>query len=177
MQAVIDLLTEINDSETITVRQIADRAGVGIGSINYHFQSKENLLNEAVSKMIGDQAARWYEPLNETAGDPVERLKMLLIETANTAYRYEKISRIAISHALLKGGMEPAQLILPILREIHGKKKEESELRLIAFQLITASQVLFLRDSAFHLYSGINIFDELQRKYAIEKLVENLITT
>ena len=62
LQAAIELLAEF---ETITVRQIAERAEVGIGSINYHFQSKDNLLNEAVGRMMGDQAARWYEPLEE----------------------------------------------------------------------------------------------------------------
>lgn len=175
MQAAIDLLMETDDPETITVRQVANKAGVGIGSINYHFHSKDNLLNEAVIQMIGDQAARWYEPFEVTASDPVKRLKMLLKDTASTAYRYEKLSRIAISHALLKGGMEPAQLLLPILREIYGKTKEERELRLIAFQLITTSQVMFLRDSAFRLYSGINVFDEKQRNKVIEIIVDSLI--
>lgn len=175
-EAAIDLLIEIDDPEMITVRQIADRAGVGIGSINYHFQSKDNLLNEAVSHMIGDQAARWYEPLEGAENNPVMRLKKLLVDTSNIAYRYEKLSRIAISHALFKGDMEPAQLILPILREIFGKTKEEGELKLIAFQLVTTTQVLFLRDSAFRLYSGINVFDEEQRKKVIETLVQNLIT-
>lgn len=176
-QAAIDLLIEIDDPETITVRQIADKAGVGIGSINYHFQSRDNLLNQAVTQVLGDQAARWYMQIEEGDHDPVDRLMMLLVDTAATAYRYEKLSRIAISHALLKGNMEPSQLILPLLREIYGKSKDESELRLIAFQLITTTQVLFLRDSAFRLYSGINILDEIQRKKVIETLVHNLVTT
>ncbi len=127
--------------------------------------------------MIGDQAAIWYEPIEEAERNPVKRLKMLLIDTSNIAFRYEKLSRIAISHALTKGNMEPAQLILPILREIYRKTKEESELRLIAFQLITTTQALFLRGSAFGLYAGINVFDEKQRNEVIETLVENLITT
>ena len=174
LQAAIELLAEF---ETITVRQIAERAEVGIGSINYHFQSKDNLLNEAVGRMMGDQAARWYEPLEEAEGDPVNRLKMLLKDTSNIAFRHAKLSRIAISHALLQGNMEPAQLILPILRDIYGNTKDERELRLIAFQLITTTQVIFLRASAFRLYAGINVFDEKQRNESIETLVDNLIST
>ena len=101
---------------------------------------------------------------------------MLLIETADVAFHHEKLARIAVSHALLEGNMEPAQLILPILRDIYGGSKDEVELRLIAFQLITTTQVIFLRAPAFRLYSGIDIFDEEQRNKSIETIVENLIS-
>jgi AcrR family transcriptional regulator len=177
LQTTMALLNEVEDIGTITMRQIAERAQVGIGSINYHFQSKDNLLNEAVGRMMGDQASRWYEPFDKEEIDPVSRLKMLLIDTANIAFRYEKLSRIAVSHALMQGNMEPAQLILPILRDIYGGSKDEVELRLVAFQLITATQVMFLRAPAFRLYSGIDIFDEEQRNKSIEIIVETMISS
>ena len=172
LQTTMAMLNEAEDVETITIRQIAERAQVGIGSINYHYQSKANLLNEAVGRLMGDQASRWYEPFDKDEVDPVSRLKMLLIDTANVAFRHEKISRIAVSHALLQGNMESAQLILPILRDIFGGNKDEVELKLIAFQLITTTQVIFLRALAFRLYSGIDIFDEQQRTKSIEIIVE-----
>jgi len=62
IQTTIDLLEDVDEVNDITVRQIAERAGVGIGSINYHFQSKDNLLNEAVMQVVGDVAASWYQP-------------------------------------------------------------------------------------------------------------------
>lgn len=175
LQTTMALIGEVEQVETITTRQIADRAQVGIGSINYHFQSKDNLLNEAVGQLMGDQASKWYESYDQDQVDPVSRLKMLLIDTANVAFQHEKLSRITISNALLEGNMEPAQLILPILRDIFSGSKEEVELRLIAFQLITAMQVMFLRAAAFRLYSGIDIYDEEQRNRAIEIIVNNAI--
>lgn len=173
--ATVEILAETDEVDSITVRQIADRAEVGIGSINYHYRSKENLLNEAVVSLMGDQAAVWYEPQEEAGIDPVERLKMLLKDTADIAFRYPKLSRITITHALLHGSMEPAQLILPILRDIFGRSKDEKELRLIAFQLITTTQAIFLRASEFRLYSGVNIFDDFQRKETIDFLVDSII--
>ena len=176
LQTTMAMINEVEDVETITMRQIAERAQVGIGSINYHYQSKDNLLNEAVGRLMGDQASRWYAPYDKDEIDPVNRLKMLLIDTANVAFRHEKLSRIAVSHALLEGQMEPAQLILPILRDIYGGSKDEDELRLIAFQLITSTQVMFLRAPAFRLYSGIDIYEEKQRNRSIEIIVENVMS-
>ena len=176
LQTTMAMLNETEDVDTITMRQIAERAQVGIGLINYHFQSKDNLFNEAVGRLMGDQAARWYEPFDKDEVDPLGRLKMLLIDTANIAFRYEKLSHITVSHALLQGNMEPAQLILPLLREIFGGSKDETELRLIAFQLITTTQVIFLRAPAFRLYSGIDIYDEEQRSRSLEIIVENTIS-
>jgi AcrR family transcriptional regulator len=176
LQTTMEILNEVENVDTITMRKIAERAQVGIGLINYHFQSKDNLMNEAVGRLMGDQAARWYKPYDEAEVDSVSRLKMLLIDTANIAFRYEKLSRITVSHALLQGNMEPAQLILPILRDIFGGSKDETELRLIAFQLITTMQVIFLRAPAFRLYSGIDIFNEEQRSKSIEIIVENILS-
>jgi AcrR family transcriptional regulator len=175
LQTTMAMINEVEDVDTITMRQIAERAQVGIGSINYHFRSKDNLLNEAVGRLMGDQASRWYAPYDKDKTDPVSRLKMLLIDTANVAFRHEKLSRIAVSHALLEGNMEPPQLILPILRDIYGGTKDEVELRLIAFQLITTTQVIFLRAADFRLYSGIDIYDEEQRNLSLESIVENII--
>lgn len=175
LRAAMALLEETDNVEDITVRDIADRANVGIGSINYHFRSKDFLLNEAVGQLMGDQAARWHQSVDDQDPDAVERLKMLLKDTANVAFRYPKLSHIAISHALLQGNMEPVQLILPLLREIIGKSKDEVEIRLIAFQLITVTQVTFLRADAFRLYSGVNIFDEKQRNNMVDLLVDRAV--
>ena len=40
--------------ESITARAIAQRSGVALGLINYHFGSKDNLLAECSNKIIND---------------------------------------------------------------------------------------------------------------------------
>ncbi|MFR1296056.1 MAG: TetR/AcrR family transcriptional regulator [Coprobacillus cateniformis] len=41
------------DPECITNRDISKEAGIAVSQINYHFQTKENLLNQCVQKMVG----------------------------------------------------------------------------------------------------------------------------
>lgn len=175
IQVTLDLLDEVEGVDDITVRQIAERAGVGIGSINYHFQSKDNLLNEAVMRVVGDVAASWYQPFQHQEVDPVTRLRQLFKESSRIVALYPKLSQVSVSHALLHSDFEVSSLIIPLLREIFGDRKSETELRLISFQLVTSMQVAYLRTEAFRRYSGIDVLDDQQREAAIDILVDNLI--
>jgi AcrR family transcriptional regulator len=175
LHATIAMLNEEDDLSKITVRRIADWAGVGIGLINYHFQTKENLLNEAVGMIMGQEAARWLGAADLTETDPVTRLKMLLKETSKIALRYPMLSEIAISHALLRGNMDVEQMVLPMFRQIFGEGATELRVRLAAFQLIASAQVAFLRSREFRTYVGIDLFNDRQRDEALDLLVDNLI--
>jgi AcrR family transcriptional regulator len=175
IQVTIELLDQVDDVNDITVRQIAERAEVGIGSINYHFQSKDNLLNEAVMRVVGDVAASWYQPFQHQEVDPVTRLRQLFKESSKIVALYPKLSQVSVSHALLQSDFDVASLIIPLLREIFGERKTETELRLISFQLVVSTQVAYMRADAFRRYSGIDVFDDMEREAVIDILVDNLI--
>ncbi len=55
--ATLDLLDQSENPEDITVRKIAEAAGIGPGLISYHYQSRDNLINEAVSIKLMSLAA------------------------------------------------------------------------------------------------------------------------
>ena len=42
------------DTKAITARVIAEKADVGLGLINYHFGSKENLITTCVQRIISN---------------------------------------------------------------------------------------------------------------------------
>ena len=173
LQATLEILNEEDDPAGITVRQIAERAGVALGSINYYFQSKDNLLYEAVSGLMTAEASRWFAPaVQDSALDPVTRLKQLLKETSRIGIRYPKLLRIMLEHDLQHGEMTAALMLMPLLHEISGGRRSEFELRLIALQLITTLQVMFLRAGTFRLYAGIDVLDDLQRDRGIDLMVD-----
>ena len=175
IRATVELLNESSDPDKITARRIAERAQVSLGSINYYFQSKDNLIYEAVLHLMGETAASWYEPFQHSDVQPAARLRQLLKETARVNLHFPKFAQIAIGHALLNDDFNVPALILPLLRDIFGGQKRELELRLIAFQLITPLQVVALRPEAFRRYAGVNIFDESQLDMVIDQMIDVLL--
>jgi AcrR family transcriptional regulator len=174
LQAAIELLGERSE-EAITVRDLAARAGVAVGAVNYYFRSKENLLHEAVVSAMRDVAEGWLERTSAPEPDPIERLQRLIKETGRVAADHPALARISIRHDLLAGSLETPRLLLPLLGEIFGRRADELTLRLVAFALIAATQVAFLRADVFGAYTGLDVFDDAQRDDCIDRLVEQLV--
>lgn len=175
LQATLKILEDANNPDEITIRQIALQANVGVGLINYHFQSKENLLQAAVTYAGGEIADQWEGTLDSSIVDPLERLKSMLKLNADIAVNNRKFSAITIRYELLKGEMLPCQILLPVLREIFGAEKNDQELRMISFSLVSTLQLLFIRDRDFRKFAGIDILNHSQRDRWIDFLVDNHI--
>nr|HML49486.1 TetR/AcrR family transcriptional regulator [Clostridia bacterium] len=74
LEAALALLEEGGrDVESITIRGIAERAGVSVGLINHHFGSKEQLIEQCVQRIIGGVISA-FTPTVPTE-DPVEKLQ------------------------------------------------------------------------------------------------------
>lgn len=174
LKATLDMLQE-GGVEAVTVRKVASEAEVGIGLINYHFGSKDELLFEAVNSIVGDSAARWYQPFSHPDLDAETRLRQLFRESVKWVGDYPDYFRIAVKHELLEGSFEVPQLILPLLREMFGGEKKELELRLLAFSLIVTMQMTLMRPEAFRRYSGVDILDDDQRAVTMDLFVNQAL--
>ena len=171
LEAALAILEEEGDPERVTVRRLAERAGVSLGAVNYHFGSKDNLLNEAVVSVMQSAAGRWLGALPEPGEDPRERLLALLKETSAVAVRYPALSQVSMRHELLNGEMGVQQMILPLLRAIAGPQADERTLRLQAMALMVTLQIGGLRTEEFARFTGLDLTDDRQRDDAIERLV------
>lgn len=175
MKAAMEILDDEPEISRITVRRIAEKAEVGIGLINYHFQSKEKLLYEAVNVTMAQMAEEFRSSGKANEMEPLEFLKYMLIKLSDFALKYKKLTQISVSYALLQGDMEAEMYLLPSLRALYGRSKDESELRLLAFTLVKAMQAMYIRADSFLKYSGIDILDEKQRNESIDMLIANII--
>jgi len=175
MKAAAEILNESNEIESITVRQIAERAQVGVGLINYHFKSKDNLISLAVSGEMANIANDFIKAGNYPGLDPVVKMKTMLKELFRYAEKHEKLMRYTVAHSILSGDMQAELFLIPALREIFREEKDEIELRIIAMQILLPLQVASVSPSAFHFYSGTDLFDERQRSRLIDTLIDNLI--
>ena len=175
VQTVVELLAEVEDVEKITVRQIAARANVGIGLINYHFNSKNELLSIAVAAYMAKKATGYASTSDQQDSTPVETLKSMLQRLYGFAERYEQLIRFSITQNLLNGEMQTPLYLIPALKEIFGDEKDEMQLRIIALQILLPIQVTSINPGPFLLYAGIDLRDENQRNQFIDALVDNVL--
>ena len=174
-EAAVQLLDEEENIDAITVRRIAERAGVGIGAVNYHFQSKDNLLNLAVGAMMQDEAAKWLAPSMEQAGSPEARLRFLLKRTSLIGMRFPHLLEIAVRYDLEQGSFGAADTVVPLLRELWEGERSEADIRLAALQLISSIQILYLHRSDVTRFTGYNLDDSRQMEQMIDRLIDNML--
>lgn len=82
------------NTKSITARIIAEKAGIGLGLINYHFGSKENLIIECVQRIIGKVVTEFQ--MTQHYETDKERLTVCATYVFNFLFEYSAISRISI---------------------------------------------------------------------------------
>lgn len=174
LEVTMDLLESTENPDDVTVRKIAEAAGIGTGLINYHFNSRDNLVKEAVTGKM-ESLAEIIEKLDGDSSNPQKYLEETLIAMSDTAMKNHKLNKLSVEYDLLKGDFRIYLYLIPVLKKIYNESKSETDLRLIAFQLIVTMQGIYLRQEAFHMLTGINIELKSERDSLIKSIVQNLI--
>jgi TetR/AcrR family transcriptional repressor of bet genes len=74
VDAALDCISSLGLRDT-TVQDVADRAGMAVGSISQYFESKELLFTAALRALSEDFESAWRRGLEEAGGDPALRLR------------------------------------------------------------------------------------------------------
>jgi AcrR family transcriptional regulator len=175
LAAVRRMLTENGRPLNLTIRQIADRAGVGVGTINYHFQTKDRLIYGAVNSMLVSMADSLTVNGTVPQDHPFSQLRDFLVATSDLLIEHFGMYKLHIQYELVLGNMKTPSYLLPLLDKACGGRKSEQEIKLIALQLVSTMQVIFLQPESFKTYCGIDIFDKGQRDTAIDIMLSNII--
>ncbi len=175
MDAAISLMRETQDPQRLTVRQIAERAGVNSALVSYYYGSKEDLIHAAVDAILRAEAGNWLAPPDNEA-DPIKRLKEMLRQMSDMVIGYFQFTKVSLEFALTQGGAEVAQMILPLLRAI-DPGRDEREVRLLSFVFISGLQSVLVRQETFRSYTGYDLFDKTQRDEILDKLVDTIIAS
>lgn len=179
INSTIELIREYGDTSKITIRDICDKSNVGVGLVNYHFQSKENLINVCVQRIIGNIINGFDELQKSINLNPIEKLKLLLRINLKFLIDNPGISKVSIVSDLTNGysndnSIQTRNAYLDLLKEIYGNSKEESELNIILQILVSTLQVVFLRKDVLIVTDNINLNDESQRDRYINSIVERI---
>lgn len=162
------------DINKITIRAIAERADIGVGLINYHFQNKDNLIEICVQQMIGDVVNSFRPDLDSTAAT-VEQLTATAKQVADFLFSNEAISRISILSDMKNptGNDNSIKTMLGFF-SILKDNIDEAEGKKLVFALTAILQSIFLRRDASCDILGIDVSDKNDRDEFIELIIRKL---
>lgn len=160
IDATKELLHNSEHGAIPTARDIAARADTNLAMINYIFKSKDALIKAAVDEILAEEF-RHFSVDNHVSA--LEQLRQTLKHICAVTLKYSDLTRMMIPYLLLEDKISLPAMILPFLRKI---LPDETECRIVAYDLITVMQVIFYRSGDYLHYSGIDINDS-DKMYAL----------
>ena len=77
IDAAMEVIAEHGLSGTTTA-EVTRRAGLSVGLVNHHFESKDNLLVSVLCHLAEELRARWVKIQNDTILSPAEKLEAIV---------------------------------------------------------------------------------------------------
>ncbi len=167
-------MQETQSAQSLTVRQITERANVNTAMISYYYGSKDELIRLAADAIVQTEAGKWLIPSSQET-DPKRKFKDMLIKMSDTVVTYFQFTKVSLNHALLKGEADIPQTILPLMRAA-APDMDERELRLLSFVLTSGLQSILVRHEAFKDYTGYDPFDKTERDAILNRLADMFLT-
>lgn len=166
--------------EGCTVRAVAAEAKVAFSALHYYFESKEQMVDEALALAIhnsySDLEQLWASRVNGR-----DALRGMLLFLFDGALRYPGVTRASLRPMLVKGLPEGHahdvfnRIIARMVAEM--QPSGEAQARALTLWLISAfSTVLFLGSSpqAYLAGSGINFADAAAREAQVDTLLASV---
>ncbi|MBD7912561.1 MULTISPECIES: TetR family transcriptional regulator [Clostridium] len=179
VDVTIKMICEGKKPSEITVADITKKAEVGNGMVNYHFQSKDNLIRVAVKKVMSCARKLLAEKMKAKENLPAhERLVLILKECMDFIAKNSEVAKIAILDNLENNEGEShllsnEELYQNCLKELY----EEDTYKRSVKNYLMASYLnyIFLKAESIEKEIGFNFYNKDQRDKAIDNLVSDLI--
>lgn len=176
-----ELLKEYNgNTQKITSRLIAERAGIGLGSINYYFGSKENLITECIQRIINKMLLGFTPDITDFTTEDGLSDKTRLISWASQTFDFlfenQAIAKISI--------LSDMQNYLTNSNSVYTQKgfafairshDNEEAKKLLVFILVSAMQAAFLARNIAKEILGYDLYSKPQRDLFISDTVTMLL--
>lgn len=160
------------NTENITIRNIAEKVGIGTGLINYHFGSKDKLIELCVQRIIENVIAIFNPEIPHNLDD-IGRLKEVSKQVMDFLIENPEVSRISILGDLVRPAImdNTMKTVLGFLTTFQPNKENAITLT-YCFTLIL--QGMFLRKNVTKEQLGIDYNDKEERDALIDLLIETM---
>ncbi len=179
-EKIIRVTTELIEKsegniDAITIRQISEKAEVGVGLINYHFQTKENLIEICIQKMIEEVISK-FKPNVDANASYLEKIKAAAKSVMDFLINNPAVSRISIL-----GDYNKPQLIDNTMKTVHGFSYSLKELETTAdvkkiqvFGFVSILQAAFLRKDLSKQLFGFDFYIKEERDKLIDIIADSI---
>lgn len=181
IKATLDIISG-EGFQNVTIRKIAKMAGANVAAVNYHFGSKDAVINEALN-MVTLELEDAFGCLKSDELEPVARLECFVRQYSQVILDYPDIIRNFISQALhnnlikveyqeyLKN--EGIVLISGTIAQIRPEEPRTVHY-LRTLQLLSSLSFPILMGERIHEITGLALDDpEISNRY-IELLLQNV---
>ncbi|MFZ2055285.1 MAG: TetR/AcrR family transcriptional regulator [Candidatus Aminicenantales bacterium] len=182
--ATIECIEE-HGLQALTIRSIASKAGVNSAAINYYFNTKEKLVEEALDRTLEEFKKIPEETLQVDALDPQARLRAFFNALFDGLIRWPRIARAHLQSPLFEANYGSRFVdtfnsfqtdLLHRLEEMSFGSNEKN-LRARIIQSISAVLIPGLMPGLFRYFSGLDFTDPEARRSYIDDLVTRLVSS
>ncbi len=181
IEITTELIREYNgNTQKITSRLIAERAGIGLGSINYFFGNKDNLITECIQRSLNKMLAGFAPDIMDFTEDDgfsdQSRLISWASQTFDFLFENQEIAGISI--------LSDMQNYLADSNSVYTQKgfsfairsyQNEAHRKLLIFLLVSAMQTAFLARNCAKEILGYNLYSKPERDQFISDTVHLLL--
>lgn len=184
IRVVMDIIAE-EGFQNLTIRKIAARAGVNVAAINYHFGSKDAVINEAL-KTVTDQLKNTFEFLKTRNESGETRLALFINNYTDIMSEYPDIIKNVIYHQIHNKQLdeqveyvtflrtEGIELIKHTIEQIRPELNEHI-LYLKTLHLVSSISFPILMGEQVKEIMGVDLFNREIRQIHTKVLLENVI--
>lgn len=183
VRVAMDIIAE-EGFHNITIRKIAARAGVNVAAVNYHFGSKDTVINEAL-KNVTDQLKSSFLYLKTNNEDAEVKIAVFIKNYTHLMFKYPDIIKNMINHAIYNKPLdqhveymtfletEGAQLIKQVIKQLRPDQ-EEDYLELKTLYLISGLSFPFLMGQHIKTIMGVDLYNDQTRQTYTHILLESI---
>ncbi len=168
----------------VTTRKIAAQADVNVAAINYHFGSKDNVVNEAL-KTFTYKLMKPFEHLDDLTVPPEERLRNFLRSYADSTLEYPDVFRNFIDQVMHNSNLSFEYIefmkkvgwekLKALIREITLANDEDILLMKI-FQMFSSLEFPVLMGAKMKKLSQFDYYDKDCRYKYVDLVLKSLIS-
>ena len=184
-ETIINATTELieqsgGEVKSITARAIADKSGVALGLINYHFESKENLIAICVQRII-NKVLMSFAPDKKDYTEPdglTDKQRLISFAQQTFDFLFDNYAIIKIS--ILSDFKDYKPICNSVYTQMGFRLAlrgniPENKKQLIAFSLTSTMQAAFLSEENSKQVTGYNLFEKQESDLFVSDTVSMLM--